>query len=150
MKETEAMESRNNTRRINAGLWTVQIALAALFLFAGVMKLVVPMAALEAQSGMSGEFLRFIGLAEFLGALGLILPGWTRIRTALTPLAAAGLVIIMIGATALTAAAGFGPAIMPLVVGLLSLFVAYGRSAIAPHAQRAGIIGRPAHAAPRS
>ena len=63
-----------------------------------------------------------------LGAIGLILPGLLRIRTSLTPLAAAGLVIIMIGATALTFVAdGVGAAIVPLVVGLLAAFVAYGR-----------------------
>ena len=132
------MESRTKTtsRRINAGLWTIQAVLAALFLFGGVMKLVIPIAALEAQSGMSGEFLRFIGLAELLGGLGLILPGVTRIAPVLTPLAAAGLVIIMIGATALTAAAGFAAAIVPLVTGLLTLYVAYGRTSLAPHSQR--------------
>lgn len=125
-----------NPGKINAALWTVQALLAALFLFGGGMKLVVPIAALEAQSGMSGEFLRFIGLAEFLGAIGLILPGLSRIQTRLTPLAAAGLVIIMIGATALTASGGIAPAIMPLVTGLLALFVAWGRSEVAPHPQR--------------
>ena len=126
-----------NSRKISGALWTVQALLAALFLFAGWMKLVVPIAALEAQSGMSGEFLRFIGLAEFLGGLGLILPGLTRIATRLTSLAAAGLVIIMIGATALTASAGVTAAIIPLVTGLLSLFVAWGRTAeVAPHPER--------------
>jgi hypothetical protein len=125
-----------SSRKISAVLWTVQALLAALFLFGGAMKLVVPIATLEAQSGMSGEFLRFIGLAEFLGGLGLILPGLFGIRTRLTPLAAAGLVIIMIGATALTASAGVGPAIIPLVTGLLALFVAWGRAEVAPHPQR--------------
>ena len=73
-------------------------------------------------------FLKFIGLAEAAGALGLILPGLLRIRRELTPLAAAGLVIIMIGATALTAAGGqVGPAIVPGLVGLLAAFVAYKR-----------------------
>ena len=125
-----------NSSKISAALWTVQALLAALFLFGGAMKLVIPIAALEAQSGMSGEFLRFIGLAEFLGAVGLVLPGLTRIQTRLTPLAAAGLAIIMIGATALTASGGVAPAITPLVVGLLALFVAWGRSEVAPHPQR--------------
>ena len=125
-----------NSKKINVALWTVQALLAALFLFGGVMKLMVPIATLEAQSGMSGEFLRFIGLAEFLGAIGLILPGLSGIRTGLTPLAAAGLVIIMIGATALTARAGFAPATFPLIVGLLALFVTWGRTEVAPHLER--------------
>jgi hypothetical protein len=76
---------------------------------------------------------RFIGVVEVLGALGLVLPGLLRIRTGLTPLAAAGLVIIMIGAAALTFAAdGLGPALMPLVVGILAAFIAYGRWHVAP------------------
>jgi hypothetical protein len=76
-------------------------------------------------------------VVEVLGALGLILPGLLRIRPILTPLAAAGLVIIMIGATALTLAAdGIATAITPLVVGLLAAFVAYGRWRLAPHPAR--------------
>src|SRR5713101_2009155 len=86
------------------------------------------------QTPLPGLFLRFIGVAEVLGAIGLILPGLLRIRPALTPLAAAGLVIIMIGATALTLVAGdVAPGLISLVVGLLAAFVAYGRWRLAPH-----------------
>jgi hypothetical protein len=83
---------------------------------------------------MPGWFLRFIGVAEVMGGLGLVLPGLTGIRPGLTPLAAAGLVIIMIGATVLTLATG-GPAaaLMPLVTGLAAAFVAHGRWGGAPH-----------------
>ena len=78
---------------------------------------------------MPGWFLRFIGIAEFLGALGLILPGLTRIQPRLTLLAAAGLVIIMVGATVLTfGAGGAAAAAMPFVTGALCAVVAYGRS----------------------
>jgi hypothetical protein len=77
---------------------------------------------------MPDEFMRFIGVAEVLGAFGLILPGVLGIRPGLTPLAAAGLVIIMAGATALTLAGGdFAEALIPFVLGLLAAFVAYGR-----------------------
>jgi hypothetical protein len=77
---------------------------------------------------LPGLFVRFIGVAEVLGAIGLILPGLLRIRPGLTPLAAAGLVIIMIGATVVTLVAdGVAPALIPLAVGLLAAFVAYGR-----------------------
>ncbi len=94
------------------------------------MKLVLPLETMTAQMPLPGLFLRFIGVAEVLGAIGLILPGLLRIRPGLTPLAAAGLVIIMIGATVLTLAGGdVAPALIPLVVGLLSAFVAYGRRA---------------------
>ncbi len=115
-------------------LWIVQGVLALIFLFTGGMKLVLPLEALTAQIPLPGPFLRFLGVAEVLGALGLILPGLLRIRPVLTPLAASGLVIIMIGATAFTfAGAGMALALIPLVVGLLSLFVAYGRWRLVPH-----------------
>jgi hypothetical protein len=82
---------------------------------------------------LPGWFLRFIGVAEVLGALGLILPGLLHIRPGLTPLAAAGLVLIMIGATVVTAAGGqLAPALIPVVVGLLAAFVAFGRWRLAP------------------
>ena len=114
-------------------LWTVQVLLAALFLFAGVMKLVLPLDKMTGPVPVPGVFLRFIGVCETLGALGLILPGLFRIRPGLTPLAAAGLVIIMLGATVLNLRGGdlFSTG-LTVVVGLLAAFVAYGRWKIAP------------------
>ena len=118
-------------------LWIVQGLLALLFLWAGGIKLVLPLEQLTGPVPLPGLFLRFIGMAEVLGALGLILPGLLRIRPGLTPLAAAGLVIIMIGATVLTlAGSDVVSALIPLVVGLLSAFVAYGRWRLAPHRGR--------------
>ena len=118
-------------------LWIVQGLLALLFLFTGGMKLVVPLEALTEQAPLPGWFVRFLGAAEVLGAIGLILPGLLGIRPGLTPLAACGLVIIMVGATVLTlvgvAPGGAAGALIPLVVGLLSAFVAYGRWRLAPH-----------------
>jgi uncharacterized membrane protein YphA (DoxX/SURF4 family) len=120
-------------------LWIIQILLALLFLFAGGMKLVLPIEAMTQQIHLPGLFLRFIGVVEVLGGLGLILPGLLRIRPVLTPLAAAGLVIIMIGAIVLTLMiGGGGQAVIPLVVGLLLAFVAYGRWRLAPHRGRTG------------
>src|SRR5436309_10081437 len=116
----------------NYTLWTVQVLLALLFLFAGGMKLVLPIEAMTKQMPLPGLFLRFIGVAEVLGGLGLILPGLLRIRRGLTPLAAGGLVIIMIGATVISLMSGqLIPAIVSLVVGLLAAFVAYGRWRVA-------------------
>ncbi len=118
-------------RRIRTtALWMVQGLLALLFLFAGSMKLIVPIAMLTAQMPLPlpGPFLHFIGVAEVTGAVGLILPGLLRIRPKLTPLAACGLVMIMIGATVVTLAGGeVVGALVPLVVGLLCAAVAYGR-----------------------
>ena len=120
-------------------LWVVQGLLALLFLFAGGIKLVLPLEQLAGPMPLPGVFLRFIGVAEVLGAIGLILPGLLRVRPGLTPLAAAGLVIIMIGATAVTLAGGdVVLALIPFVVGLLAAFVAYGRGRLAPLRGRTG------------
>ncbi|PYN94335.1 MAG: DoxX family protein [Candidatus Rokuibacteriota bacterium] len=119
---------------MTSALWIVQGLLAAVFLFAGGMKLVLPLDNLTGPVAVPGVFLRFIGVCEVLGALGLILPGLLRVRPGLTPLAAAGLMIIMIGATGITLVAGeFVAALISLVVGLLAAFVAYGRWRLAPH-----------------
>jgi hypothetical protein len=68
-----------------------------------------------------------------LGAIGLILPALLRIRPGLTPLAAAGLVIIMIGATVINVMGGdVAPAVITVVVGLLAVFIAYGRWRLVP------------------
>jgi hypothetical protein len=111
----------------------VQSLLAALFLFAGSMKFIMTVAEMTKQIPFPGWFLHFIGAAEVLGALGLILPSVLRIKPVLTPVAAAGLVIIMIGATVTTlftpAPAG---AIVPFVIAVLAAFVAYGRARLAP------------------
>jgi uncharacterized membrane protein YphA (DoxX/SURF4 family) len=123
---------------MNIVLWIIQVLLALLFLLAGGTKLVLSIETMRSMGSpnqimLPGLFIRFIGVCEVLGALGLILPGLLRIRTDLTQLAAAGLAIIMIGATVLTFAGdGVGMALSPLVVGILTAFVAYGRWRPAP------------------
>lgn len=118
---------------MNIVLWIIQILLALLFLFAGGSKLVMSKEALESMSPPNSiilpfAFVRFLGVLEVLGALGLILPGLTKIKRALTPLAAAGLLIIMIGAVVLSVMGpGVSTAIVPFVTGILCAFVAYGR-----------------------
>ena len=118
---------------MNVALWIVQVLLAAVFLLSGGMKLVLPLDKLTGPVELPGAFLRFIGLMEVLGGLGLILPSLLRVRPGLTPLAAAGLVIIMIGATVIGLSVGdVTMALIPLVVGILAAFVAYGRWRVAP------------------
>ena len=78
---------------------------------------------------LPGAFLRFIGVAELLGGLGLVLPGIFKVHRHLTPLAAAGLVIIMIGASVLTASTGIG-AMFPAFVGVLAAAVCKYRGGI--------------------
>ena len=122
--------SLHQSGRVRSGtrLWIAQGILAALFLFAGGMKLVMPAAALAAQSHLPGAFMKFIGVAETLGALGLVLPGIFHIRERLTSLAAAGLVLIMVGAVVTTIIQGQPGAIVPALVGVLAAYVARGRS----------------------
>jgi uncharacterized membrane protein YphA (DoxX/SURF4 family) len=124
-----------NQKKASIALWTVQGFLALLFLFVGSMKLVTPLDVMMAQMTvpLPGWFLQFIGVCEVLGAFALVLPGLLRIWPALTPLAGAGLLIIMIGATILTAVSStVAAALFPLVVGLLVAFVTFGRWRIAP------------------
>lgn len=122
-------------RALNITLWVLQVLLGLLFLWAGGMKLVLPLEKLAGPVALPGLFLRFIGVVELLGGLGLILPGLLRIRTGLTVWAAAGLVVIMIGAVGITLAGGgetAGMAVIPAVIGLLAAFVAYGRWRLVP------------------
>lgn len=117
------MQKTSRTKKVL--LWTAQVLVAALFLFAGVAKLMMPAEVLAAQSGMPGTFLHFIAVCEVLGAAGLILPGLLGIQPFLTPLAAAGLTIIMLGAV-ITSLVTLGPsaALLPLVVGVMTAVVA--------------------------
>ncbi len=123
---------------MNIALWIVQVLLALMFLFAGITKLVMSPEAMAAmgspnQVHLPGLFLKFLGVVEVLGGLGLVLPGIFRTRTGLTPLAAAGLFIIMIGAVVITIMGdGVGAAVVPFVFLLLCAFVAYGRWKLRP------------------
>lgn len=115
-------------------LWIVQILLALLFLFAGGTKLILPIETLVSMGSpnqilLPGWLMRFIGVCEVLGGLGLIFPVLLGIKPQLTVLAAVGLIIIMIGAVVLAVAAdGLVAGVVPLIVCLLLIFVAYGRS----------------------
>jgi DoxX-like protein len=114
----------------NTALWIVQGVLAAVFLLAGGSKLVMSAEQLKAPGPIQlpVPFIRFIGVCETLGAIGMILPGITGIKPGLTPLAAAGLVIIMIGATVVNLVDGPLVAVpLTVVLGVLAAIVIYGR-----------------------
>ena len=123
---------------MNIALWIVQILLALMFLFAGGTKLVLSSEVLQSMGSpnqiiLPGLLIKFIGLCEVLGGLGLILPGLLRKKPSLTPLAAAGLAIIMIGAVVITIAGdGVAAGLVPLIFLILCIFVAYGRSRLVP------------------
>ena len=118
-------------------LWVVQVVLAALFGMAGLMKLTQPIDALAASlpwvTSVPEMLVRFIGAAELAGALGLILPSLTRIQPRLTALAALGLAVVMVLASAFHLTRGEASMLpMNLVIGLLALSVAWGRGKAAP------------------
>lgn len=118
-------------------VWIVSGLLAVAFLFIGSTKVVPPAAELEAMAqGVPVVLLKIAGYAEVLGALGLILPAATRIAPILTPLAASGLVVTMIGATITNIIIGTYAIIpMTVILGVLAAFVAwarFGRYAIHP------------------
>lgn len=128
-------------RALRAALWVAQILLAAMFGMAGVMKLSQPIGALATSlpwvTTVPEMLVRFIGAAELAGALGLILPALTRIQPRLTALAALGLIVVMLLASAFHASRGeFGMIPVNLVIGALAAFVAWGRGKAAPIAPR--------------
>ncbi len=123
---------------MNILLWLVQLVLAAAFGMAGFMKSTQPVDALV-QAGIAWAsqvplpLVRFIGISELAGAIGLILPAATKIKPTLTPLAALGLLTIMILAMAFHLSRGEGQALpINMVLGGLAAFVAWGRTKKAP------------------
>lgn len=118
---------------MNRTLWIAQWLLAVLFLFAGIAKLVSPIQPMAEQSGVPAGLLLFVSVMEVLGGIGVVLPGLLHFATKLIPLAALGLIFIMIGAIAATLRTGTVPmAILPFITGLVAAFVAYGRWRLLP------------------
>lgn len=134
--ETLSTPTPDAARGWRIGLWIAQLLLAAMFVMAGGMKAFAPadqlMAAMK-DSGLSLGLARFIGAAELTGAVGVVLPALTRIYPILTPIAACGLLIVMILATGFNALHGqTGALITTIVLGLIAAFVAWGRFKKAP------------------
>ncbi len=124
----KSVETGRPGRKLNMLLWVLQVLLAMLFMFAGVMKFVMTVEEMTKQIALPGWFLHFIGFAEILGGVGLVLPGILKIRTGLTPLAAEALAVIMIGATAVNVMTRqLGAALMTVVIGVLLVIVSYNR-----------------------
>ncbi|MDB4912702.1 MAG: hypothetical protein JWM95_346 [Gemmatimonadetes bacterium] len=142
MSATPHTESTPSGRNIlNVALWIAQVLLCIAFAFAGLPKLTKPLAdlapAMTFVAYTPPGLVRFIGLVELLGAIGVLLPSVTRIKPWLSPLAALGLLTVMVLATA-TLVAHHEAAMMimaPVILGTLAGFVAWGRgrrSCIAP------------------
>ncbi len=117
---------------MNITLWIIQALLALVFLMAGFMKTFRPLDALAQRmswvSKVPSPLVRLLGISEWLGAIGLILPALTQILPWLTALAAVGLALIMIGATVFHASRReFPGAGFTVIILILAVFVAYGR-----------------------
>lgn len=125
---------------MNVVLWILQIVLGVYFFVTGVVHFLVPPGLPEPMAWMYElpPVLHWLsGLAEILAGLGLVLPGLTRIQTRLTPLAAAGLVLVMLGAAIWHIGRGEYPNIgMNILLGVLAGFVAYGRWRLHPLPER--------------
>jgi len=129
---SESIARQASVSTMVVGLWIVQVLLAALFALSGVFKLITPVQDMPLPYPLPGVFIRFIGTLEVLGALGLVLPGLLRVRQSLTPIAAAGLVVLMLGAAMFTPPDQLPLVLLPVVVGLLAALVAYGRWKLGP------------------
>jgi uncharacterized membrane protein YphA (DoxX/SURF4 family) len=131
-------KTRTSIRVAYSALWSLQVLMAALFFWHGQFSVFPPADMVAMINANIGEGLRvFIGVAEILAAIGLILPGLTRIVPWLTALAAAGLMIVMSSATVFHLFRGeTASAIAALVIFLLVTVVAYTRWKVAPIAAR--------------
>jgi hypothetical protein len=120
---------------MNRTLWVTQWLLALFFALAiSVPKLLLPPEMLPPMPiPIPRPLMIFIGLAELAGALGLVLPGLLKIRPGLTPLAAAGLVLVCIGGATYQFASGEpGNGVFAIVLGAICAFVGYGRWQVVP------------------
>ena len=122
-----ASSSKPESQLANGLTWATQGLVSLVFLFAGVSKFIMPAQEMAKNSPLPLGFIYFIAVCEVLGALGMVLPGLLKIRRNLTPIAAIGLTIIMLGAVAISARMDIKMAVLPFVVGLLTATVAYRR-----------------------
>src|SRR6266496_3351573 len=138
MSTTSTTTARTSARVLNVALWILQALLAALFFWHGQFMAFPPAEMVAMINANIGEGLRvFIGVAEILAAVGLILPGLTRILPSLTALAAAGLMIVMSSATVLHVVRGErASAVAAAVLFALVTIVAYTRWKVQPIAGR--------------
>ena len=118
---------------MNVLLWVLQCLLAAAFLAHGVFLLAPPASMMEAMKPLGTWFRLFLGVAEVLAAIGLTLPGLTRIQPWWVPCAAAGIMIVMISATIFHLSRGeVSAAITTLILLAMATFVAYMRWKVKP------------------
>jgi putative oxidoreductase len=128
---------QNRSKALHITLWVAQVLLAGMFIMSGFMKVAQPIEHLSQTLPWASEvpvaLVRFIGISEILGGLGLILPALLRIKPQLTAWAAVGLIAVMIFAAIFHASRGEFSAIgMNVILALIAAFVAWGRFKKAP------------------
>lgn len=131
------MKTTTSNKKLNIALWIAQSLLAAMFLMTGVMKLTSPIETLAESlpwvTSVPAALIRFIGLSELLGGLGLLLPSILRIKPQLTVWAGRGLAVVMVLAAIFHGSRGEFSAIgMNVVLMTIALFIAWGRNKKAP------------------
>ncbi|MDO1448418.1 DoxX family protein [Rhodocytophaga aerolata] len=130
--------AKNTSKALNISLWIAQLILAAMFIMAGLPKITTPIQELAASNEIPEALVRFIGIAELLGAAGLLLPGILNIKPVLTSYAALGLFTIMVLAFLYHISKGeYAGAGITVALGLLAAFVAWGRFIKAPASSKA-------------
>jgi hypothetical protein len=129
---------------MNVVLWVLQVLLAAAFFAHGGLMLFPPAAIVEQMNAsLPRWFQLFLGVAEVLAAVGLTLPGLTRIQPWLVPAAAGGVMIVMISATIFHTMRGeVSSAVVTIVLLVMATFVAYVRWRVAPIRPRSAAWGR--------
>lgn len=136
-----SQRSLQQSKTLHLTLWIAQVILGVLFLMAGFQHAAAPVAELSQRIPWVADvplwLLRFIGIAEMAGGLGVVLPAATRIKPQLTPLAATGLAIIMLLALPFHLMRNEPHMIgVNLAIALVAVFVAWGRATRAPIARR--------------
>lgn len=134
---TLAADAPKPLKSLNIALWAAQVLLGGMFGMAGATKATRPIVELAQRMPWAAEIpeglVRFIGVSELAGGIGLLLPALTRIRPGLTPLAAAGLTTIMALASMFHLTRGeWGGIVVNAVLGGVAAFIAWGRYRKAP------------------
>jgi uncharacterized membrane protein YphA (DoxX/SURF4 family) len=137
LTKIKEMETTNQSKALNVILWIAQVILAGMFIMAGFMKTTMPIEQLSASLPWTKDVpvwvVRFIGTSEFLGALGLILPSLLRIKSILTPVAAMGIIAIMVMAAIFhVTRTEFSGVVFTVILASVAAFIGWGRWKKAP------------------
>jgi putative oxidoreductase len=124
--ETEAV--------MNKVLWVLQVLLALAFFAHGLLFLIPPPdIAVQMNASMPRWFSLFLGVAEILAAIGLILPGLTRILPSLVTWAAVGIMVVMVSATLFhLARSEWSSALITFLLLAMATYLAYMRARVMP------------------